>query len=123
MEAWSPVTEAKWEARGIGWLGVGCTTPQRGRLGAKAEQASLLHVLSHSSLSLPTPRGLAQMQGPSGDLPAIAFSPLSGCSLGLLAWVFLILRLKQEDSGPQVDGVASGWRRQAKTRPQGWLAR
>ena len=55
MVAWSPVTEAKWEARGIGWLGAGCTTPQRGRPGAKAEQASLLHVLSRSSLSLCRP--------------------------------------------------------------------
>lgn len=65
LVAWSPVTEAKWEARGIGWLGAGCTTPQRGHPGAKA---SLLHVLSrraHPVLSLcRPPEGWLRRAGP-----------------------------------------------------------
>lgn len=99
LVARSPVTETKWEARGIGWLGAGCTPPQRGHPGAKAEQASLLHVLSRSSLSLcRPPEGWLRCRAPhlpTVTLPpgprvtAIAFSPLSGCSLELLAWVFL----------------------------------
>lgn len=69
LVAWSPVTEAKWEARGIGWLRAGAPTSVRGRPGAKVEQASLLRVLSRrppSSLSFPnSPEGWPVTQGPS----------------------------------------------------------